>query len=162
MFNLQDAGPLLPLGGLFLMGSREGSNNPDLVDRVTTRNATGGETGLGYLAGGFAAGSSEWAAQQLRQAAGLDSNTVPDELAQALVGVGVSNMNMIPRNKAMARGIHYNVATQAFQDLGVTLGDFAGDVDLGNGGSNGGSSAPAAAPAPQASNPSIGGNEVVY
>lgn len=154
MPNLDDMGPVLPLGGLFVLGNQGGSG-------VMSRQSTGGENGTNFLAGGFAAGSAEYVVNQARDAAGLDSSTVPDELGQALLGVGISHADMVPRNKAMSRAIHYNVATQAFQDLGVTLGDLAGDVNLGDGGN--GSGAPSnAMSTPSAANPSVGSNKVVY
>lgn len=126
MVNLEDTDAILPLGALFLAGNSS-----------TGRQFTGGEGGKQYLAGGFAASSSSWAVDQIRNAAGLDSEQVPDALAQALVGAGLSRWGgMIPQNKAMARGIHYNVASNSFNQMGLTLGDMVGDVGGGNGGSS--------------------------
>lgn len=127
MVNLNDAGPVIPLAGLFLAGNSS-----------TGRQFTGGEGGKQYLAGGFAGASSQWAVDQLRSTAGLDSSTVPDELGQAVLGAALSRYGgMVPQNKAMARGIHYHVATQAMNDLGVTAGDLFGDFTGGNGGNGG-------------------------
>lgn len=118
MVNLEDTDAILPLGALFLAGNSQKG-----------RQFTGGEGGKQYLAGGFAASSSDWAINQLRNAAGLDSSQVPDALAQALLGMGISKWGgMIPQNNAMARGIHYNVASESFSQMGLTAGDLAGDV----------------------------------
>lgn len=104
--------PILALGALFLAGQDQRG-----------RRFTGGETGKGYLAGGFAGSSAEFAVNKLRNTAGVSESALSDELAQALLGAGVSRFGgMIPQNKAMARGIHYNVATQSFQDAGLSLG----------------------------------------
>ena len=121
MVNLGDMGPVLPLGALFLAGSSQRG-----------RQFTGGEGGKQFVAGGFAAGSAEFVANEALSMAGIDN--VPDELAQAGLAAVLSKYgNAIPQNKAMARGIHYNVATQALQDLGVTAGDLMdGGLSTGN------------------------------
>lgn len=121
--------PIVTLGALAVAGNSSRG-----------RQFTGGESGKGLLAGGFAASSSEYVADQARSMAGIDTTSVSDELMQALLGAGVSRFgDPIPMNNAMARGIHYNVATQAFQDAGLSLGNLVGDVTDG-GGSNGGTS----------------------
>lgn len=118
--------PLLTLGALYLAGQDERG-----------RQFTGGESGRGLLAGGFAASSSNYLVDQARSLTGLQSDALTDELAQALIGAGISRFgDPIPMNNAMARGIHYNVADDAFTKAGITLGDIAGDV------TNGGSGAP--------------------
>ena len=116
--------PLLTLGALYLAGQDDRG-----------RRFTGGESGKGLLAGGFAAGSSQFVVDEVRSMAGLDSSALSDELAQALLGAGIARFGgPIPQSNAMARGIHYNVAEQAFTQAGVTLGDFL------NGGSGGSTS----------------------
>lgn len=116
--------PALTLGALYLVGQEERG-----------REFTGGESGRGLLAAGFAGSSSEYAANQIRNAVGVDSTSVSDELMQALVGAGISRFgDPIPMNNAMARGIHTNVAIQAFQDAGLSLGNIAGGDLLGGDG----------------------------
>lgn len=118
--------PLLTLGALFLVGQDSRG-----------RQFTGGESGKGLLAAGFAGGSAEWAANEARSALNLQEDAVSDELAQALLGAGISRFGgMVPQNKAMARGIMYNSAIQAMQGAGVTAEDLLGDFSLGGGGSS--------------------------
>lgn len=111
MVNLDS--PILTLGALFMAGnSSEG------------RNFTGGETGKGLIAGGFASSSAQTVVDGARKMAGLEESAVSDELAQALLGAGLSRFGgPIPQNNAMARGIHYNVAHEAFTKAGWTLGE---------------------------------------
>jgi hypothetical protein len=129
--------PVLTLGGLFIAGNQAmRANSGDLSAGIS-----GGESGRGLLAGGFGASSAEYSAQKLRDVAGLQEDALSDELAQALVGAGVGKIGRMqnsPMLNAAARGIHYNAAAQAFQEVGLTLGQVAG----GNGGSNGSSGAP--------------------
>lgn len=122
MVSLEDTDAILPLGALFLAGnSQEG------------RQFTGGEGGKQYLAGGFANASADWAVDEIRNAAGLDSSQVPDALAQAVLGMGLSKWgDPIPQNNAMARGIHYGVATESFENMGLTLGNLSDDVTTQN------------------------------
>lgn len=134
--------PLITLGALFLAGQDSRG-----------RQFTGGESGKGVVAGGFAAGSSQFVVDEVRNRAGLDSTAVSDELAQALLGAGLSRYGgMVPQNKAMARGIMYSAAEQSFTRAGYTLGDLVGGSIGGNGsasinaGGSGGSPAPASQP----------------
>ena len=116
--------PMLTLGAMFIAGQDERG-----------RPFTGGESGKGLLAGGFGGASAEYAADQVRSLTGLDTSTASDELMQVLVGAAVSKYgDPIPQNNAIARGIHYNAATQAFQDAGLGLGNLAGDITGGGGG----------------------------
>lgn len=113
--------PLIVLGGLYWTGENK-------------RQYTGGMDGIDILAGGFGASSAQWAGEQVQNLAGTD--TLTPLLSQALVGAGLSEYgDMVPYNDAMARGIHLNVAQQAFGEAGFTAGDFMGDVMGGNGGS---------------------------
>lgn len=122
--------PVLTLGALFLAG-----NSAD------GRDLTGGEGGVGLLAGGFSSASAQTAVTEIRNAAGIDSSSLSDELAQALLGAGVSlagrRLDGIPTRitNPMARGIHYNVAHQAFEEAGFTLAEFMDDNGNGNGSS---------------------------
>lgn len=117
--------PLVVLGALWYAGENR-------------REFTGGMDGIDILAGGFGASSAQWAGEQLQNAVGGD--TLTPLLSQALVGAGVSNYGgMIPQNQAIARGIHLNVAQQAFSDAGFAAGDLLGDIG-GIGGGNGGNS----------------------
>lgn len=117
--------PLVTLGALFIAGNSSSG-----------REYTGGETGKGLLAGGFAGASAEWAGDQLQGQIGSD--TMTDELAQAVVGAGLSKWgDPIPQNNAMSRGILYNVAAQGVQGAGLAAQDLAGDVNLGGGGGGG-------------------------
>lgn len=115
--------PLLSLGALFLAGnSSEGMQ------------FTGGETGRGLVAGGFAAASSDAAVNEVRNALGVEADALSDELAQALLGAGLSRWGgPIPQNKAMARAIHYDVAAQAVEGAGFALGDLLSGNGNGNG-----------------------------
>ena len=150
MVNLDS--PMLALGALFLAGQDDRG-----------RQFTGGESGKGILAGGFASSSAQFAVDELRNLAGLDSSAVSDELAQALVGAGISRFgDPIPQNNAMARGIMYSVADQSFTQAGWTLGEFAGDITNGGGGgsgapagSTGGSSPQAVTTSPTRSNDTV-------
>lgn len=111
--------PLVVLGGLWWAGENK-------------RNFTGGANGMDLLAGGFGASSAQWGGEQLRGIVGGD--TLTENLSQALFGVLVSNFgDPIPQNDAIARGIHYNVAQQAFSEAGLAAGDLIGDVGLGGG-----------------------------
>lgn len=113
---------MLTLGALFLAGQDSRG-----------RKFTGGESGKGILAGGFAAGSAQYVVDEVRSRSGFDSDALTDELAQALLGAGISRYGgMIPQNKAMARGIHYSVAEQAFTEGGYTLGELVGDIGGGD------------------------------
>lgn len=122
--------PVLTLGALFVAGNSSQG-----------RNLTGGESGVGLLSGGFAAASSDAAVNEIRSSLGIDASSLSDELAQALLGAGVSwagrTFDGVPTRitNPMARGIHYDVASQAFEEAGFTLGEF-----LNNGTSNGGTS----------------------
>lgn len=124
MVNLES--PVLTLGALFLAGNSDKG-----------RQFTGGERGTGLLAGGFASASANTAVDEIRNAAGIDASSLSDELAQALLGAGVSwagrSFDGIPTRitNPMARGIHYNVAHQAFEEAGFTLGEF-----MSNGGTS--------------------------
>lgn len=115
--------PLITLGALAVAGSsRRG------------RQFTGGESAMGLLAGGWANASAPWFGTQLRQLTGQTGTdaTLTDPLAQAIVGAGLSWADMVPANKALARGIHYNVAANAFssQQLDATniLPDLSGSL----------------------------------
>lgn len=113
--------PLITLGALFLAG-QDSRGRPFM----------GGESGKGYLAGGFAGASADWASDQVRSAAGVDQTQVSDELLQALIGAGVSRFgDPIPQNNAMARGILYNVSASAFGRAGLAAGDLVGDLTGG-------------------------------
>lgn len=117
--------PLLTLGALFIAGQDSRG-----------RQFTGGESGKGILAGGFAAGSAQYVVDTARDQAGLDSDSLSDELARALVGAGISRFGgPIPQNNAMARGIMYDVAKSGFTDAGFTVGDLVGDTFNGGNGS---------------------------
>lgn len=115
--------PLLTLGALFVAGQDSRG-----------RQFTGGESGKGLLAGGFAAGSAQFVVDEARSAAGLEEDAISDELAQALLGAGVARFGgPVPQNNAMARGIMYSVAEQGFTKGGFTLGEMIGDIGGGNG-----------------------------
>lgn len=115
--------PLIPLAGLYMAGQSSKG-----------RKYTGGESGKGMLAAGFAASSGEWAANQALNAAGM-SGTISNSLAQALIGAGISRYGgAVPANRAMARGVMYNVAGNAFTELGADAGSLFGDMFGGGGG----------------------------
>lgn len=124
MPNISLDSPVIPLAGLYLAGqSRKG------------RTFTGGESGKGMLAAGFAASSSDWAANQLLSAANM-SGTVSNSLAKALIGAGISRYgDPIPAHRAMSRGIMYNVASEAFTELGADAGSLFGSIGGGSGSS---------------------------
>jgi len=121
-FNMGDlSSPLLVLGGLYYAGENK-------------RKFTGGMDGLDILAGGFGGASAQWAGGQVQDLVGMDMLT--DELSQALVGAALSEYgDQVPYNRAMARGIHLNVAQQTISDAGFAAGDLFGDI-LGGGGSS--------------------------
>lgn len=115
--------PLIPLAGLYMVGQNSKG-----------RKYTGGESGKGMLAAGFAASSGEWAANQALSATGM-SGTISNSLAQALIGAGISRYgSAVPANRAMARGVMYNVAGNAFTELGADAGSLFGDIMGGGGG----------------------------
>lgn len=119
--------PIVTLGALFLAGN----SAPEF---------TGGETGRGLVAGGFGGASAEWLGTQVNNLAG-GNLPVSTHLGQALAGAAISRWgDPIPQNNAIARGIHYNTATQMAQELGLSAGDLFGDfMGGGSGGSSGGS-----------------------
>lgn len=127
--------PIITLGGLFLAGNRA----PEY---------TGGETGMNLVAGGFASASADWAVNQTRSTLNIEESTVSDELAQAILGAGMSRFGEpIPRNNAMSRAILYDVAQQGVAEAGFAMGDLMGDGGFFNGGngdngSNGSSTQP--------------------
>jgi len=109
--------PLIVLGGLWWAGNNK-------------RKFTGGMDGVDILAGGFGASSAQWAGEQVMNLTGGD--TLTPLLSQALAGAAVSEFgDPIPENEAMARGIHLNVAQQAFSDAGFSAGQLIGDLGLG-------------------------------
>lgn len=116
--------PVLTLGALFLAGNS-----------AQVREFTGGESGVGLLAGGLAMASSDAAVTEFRNRLGIQPTSLSDELAQALIGAGVSwtgrRFDGVPTRftNPMARGIMYDVASQGFEEAGFTLGEF-----LSNGG----------------------------
>lgn len=146
MADLSLDSPLVTLGALFVVGQNDRG-----------RQFTGGETGKGLIAGGFGGASAEYLGDQISDLAGGDL-PLNDALGQAVAGAAISRFgDPIPQNNAIARGIHYNVATQMVQETGLGLGDLVGDVT--NGGSNGGStSGTPTASSPSASAPSTSGS----
>lgn len=142
-------GPILTLGGLFVAGNRM----PEF---------TGGESGMNILAAGFAGSSADFLVDEARSTLGIDTSTVSDELAQALIGAGISRYgDPIPRNNAMARGIHYDVAMQAIDEAGFSLDQLVGG-SLFNGGSSGGSATAPVQPEQSVHQNMGGGNARVY
>jgi hypothetical protein len=118
--------PLVTLGALFMVGQNDRG-----------RQFTGGETGKGLIAGGFGGASAEYLGQQVSDLAG-GQLPVSDALGQAMAGAAISRFgDPIPQNNAIARGIHYNVATQMVQETGLGLGDMLGDVTGGTSSSSG-------------------------
>ena len=146
--------PLIPLAGLYLVGQNSKG-----------RRYTGGESGKGMLAAGFAASSSEWAAGQALSATGM-GGTISNSLAQALLGAGVSRYGgAVPANRAMARGVMYNVAANAFTELGADAGSLFGNIGGGDGSQTATQSASASvqsAPQAKSQQPRTGSNTVRF
>ena len=139
--------PLVTLGALYFAGNRGVRGSGPLS------GISGGESGKGLIAGGFGGASAEWAGDQVTGLAG-DSLPVSDVLGQAIAGAALSKFGgMIPQNKAMARGIHYNAATQAMQEIGLSAGDLIGDV-TGGGGSTSSTSSTTSTPVRSSPTPS--------
>lgn len=116
--------PAVPLAAVFLAGQRSSG--------LGSRQDTGGESGVNILAGGFADASSGWLSNELFSAVGM-GDTVSPLLGRALIGAGVSRVDQIPKNRAMARGIMYGIASDGVSEMGVDLGSLVGG-SLGGGG----------------------------
>ena len=130
MVDLQLDSPAVTLGALYLAG-QAGVKGDGMFSGIS-----GGESGKGLIAGGFGGASAEWFGDQVTGLAG-DTLPVSDVLGQALVGAAISKYGgMVPQNKAIARGIHYNAATQSVQELGLAAGDIFGDLTGGSGGTS--------------------------
>lgn len=109
--------PLIPLAGLYLVGQNSRG-----------RRYTGGESGRGMLAAGFADASADYVTGEILGATGLDG-TVTNSLGRAMLGAGVSRWGgAIPQNRAMTRGIMYGVMSDSISELGVDLGSLFGDL----------------------------------
>jgi hypothetical protein len=129
MVNLDDAGPLVTLGGMALLGSSQKG-----------RRFTGGASGKALLAGSFAGSSAEFVVDEGRNMLGIQENTLSDELAQVLLGAGVSyagRMWDVPLSSSMASGIMINAGINSFQEAGLTLGQLSNGGSGGNGGNGG-------------------------
>lgn len=119
-------GPVVPMAVLALAGTKSKG-----------RQFTGGESGAGLVAAGFAGSSAQYAADEILSRTGM-SGTVSSPLGQAVLGAALSKYGKdVPLNAPAARGIHYNVMTNAMSSMGVDLGSLMGSV----GGSSTGQSA---------------------